>query len=76
MEWKVQLAAASPEKKNSPEMRRYLEKEIEKIKELKKEKLREYVMLEMFLENCDRMTESIQRRLDTGRAKQEGTGSD
>lgn len=66
LEWKVQLAAASPEKKNSPQMRSYLMQEIEKIEKMKKEKLKEYVMLEMFLENCDRMTAEIRRRLGTG----------
>ncbi len=63
LEWKVQLAAASPDRKESPQMREYLMGEIEKINGLKKEKLREYVMLELFLENCDRMVEDIRKRL-------------
>lgn len=55
IEWKVRLAATSPDKKNTPEMYKYLEEEIEKIKKLKEEKLKEYIMLEMFIDNCDKM---------------------
>lgn len=48
IEWKVRLAATAPDKKNIPEMREYLENEMEKIKKLKEEKMKDYCKLEMF----------------------------
>lgn len=71
IEWKVRLAATKPEEKNTPKMRNYLEEEMEKIKALKKEKFKEYLMLELFLDNCDKMIEQIQKRLDTIDTKEE-----
>ncbi len=65
IEWKVRLAAASPEQKDTQEMRGYLLEQAERIAELKKEKLKEYVMLEMFIENCDKMIEDIHKRLES-----------
>lgn len=69
-EWKVRLAAAAPDKKNTAEMRAYLGNEIEKIKELKDKKMREREMkiketlrLEFFIDNCDKMLREIQERL-------------
>lgn len=69
-EWKVRLAAAAPDKKNSAEMRAYLGNEIEKIRELKDKKMKEReikiketLRLEFFIDNCDKMLREIQERL-------------
>ena len=62
-EWKIRLASATQEEKNSPQMYEYLEQELNKIQLLKEAKLKEYVMLEMFIENCDKMIDSIQNKL-------------
>lgn len=63
IEWKIRLAATAPDKKNTPEMREYLENEIEKIRDLKEDKMKDYCKLEMFFFNCDKMISEIQQRL-------------
>ena len=63
-QWRFKLAGTPAAKKNSPEIREYLEGEIRRIKELRQEKLREYVLLEQFLSNCDKTIEDIEKRLD------------
>lgn len=75
-EWKVRLASAAPDQKDTAQMREYLEGEIEKIKELRDKKMREReikiketLRLEFFIDNCDKMMTEIQKRLypdDTG----------
>lgn len=63
IEWKVRLAATAPDKKNTPEMREYLKNEMERIRKMKEEKMKDYCKLEMFFFNCDKMIEEIQQRL-------------
>ena len=63
IEWKIHLAATAPDKKNTPEMREYLKNEIERIQDLKVDKMKDYCKLEMFFFNCDKMIAEIQQRL-------------
>ena len=63
IEWKVRMAATPPDKKNSPAMREYLKDEIKKIKELREEKIKESVRLELLINNCDKMILEIERKL-------------
>lgn len=64
IEWKVRLASASPEEKKSLKMREYLESEIRRIEQLKKEKLKESLRLELLVNNCDKMIGEIREILD------------
>lgn len=64
MEWRFRLAATPPEKKKSPEIRQYLKQEMERISKLREEKLREYVLLEQFLSNCEKTIHDIEERLE------------
>jgi len=68
--WKVHMAATAPEKKHTKEMREYLEGELRKISDMKKEasaakevKLKEYNLLELLEGNCDRMMAEIMEQL-------------
>ncbi len=63
IEWKVRMAATPPDKKNSPQMREYLKAEIEKIKEMREEKIKEFVRLELLINNCDKMISEIEQKL-------------
>lgn len=66
IQWKVRMAATPPDKKNSPQMREYLKNEIEKIRELREEKIRESARLELLINNCDKMISEIEQKLDSG----------
>ena len=71
IEWKVRLAATAPDRKNSPEIREYLIQEKEKIEALREEKMKEYLSLELFLGNCDRMIREIEQRLNPAEESRE-----
>lgn len=61
--WRIHLAGLSPEQKNSPETRAYLEAEAAKLQQLKEEKLKESAILERLILDCDVMISKIQTRL-------------
>ena len=63
IQWKVRMAATAPDKKNSPGMREYLQQEIEAIRQMREEKIKESVRLELFINNCDKMILEIQQKL-------------
>ena len=65
IQWKVKMAATPPDKKNSPQMYEYLKNEIKKIQELREEKIKESVRLELLINNCDKMILEIQKKLGT-----------
>lgn len=71
IEWKIRLAAASPEQKHTKEIQQYLREEMEKIQRLKEEKMREHALLEIFIGNCGQMIQEIQSRLDEGESQEE-----
>lgn len=63
IEWRIQIAAAAPNKKYSPEMYAYLENQLKQIQKLKDEKLKELACLEHLVENAERAISDIQYRL-------------
>ncbi len=63
VEWKIHLASASAEERGSEEMREYLEGALEGLRKMQSEKLREQVLLEVFLENCERTIQELEGRL-------------
>ncbi len=44
-------------------MREYLQQEIEAIRQMREEKIKESVRLELFINNCDKMILEIQQKL-------------
>ena len=63
IEWRIQMAAAAPEKKKSPEMYAYLEEQLAQIQNLRDLKLKELARLEHLVENTERTISDIQLRL-------------
>lgn len=63
IEWRIQIAAAAPNKKYSSEMYAYLEDQLVRIQKLKDEKLKELARLEHLVENAERTISDIQLRL-------------
>ena len=63
MEWRFKMASTPLDKKKSPEIKEYLRGEMQRIQKLREEKLREYVLLEQFLSNCETAIEDIQERI-------------
>lgn len=63
--WRIYLAGLSPEQKNTPETRAYLEAEAAKLQRLKEEKLKENAILERLILDCDSMISKIQNRLSS-----------
>lgn len=63
IEWRIQLAAAAPDKKYSTEMYEYLEEQLVQIQKIRDEKLKELARLEHLVESAERTISDIQFRL-------------
>lgn len=62
--WRIQLASTSPSEQKSAKMRAYLEDQLQKIQQMRMEKIREQVMLEEILKNSIEAISELEKKLN------------